>query len=35
LTPMRYYAHEAKPYALMVGCVSVAIIAWQRSADSP
>jgi hypothetical protein len=35
LTPMRYYAHEASPYALMIGCVSVAIVAWQRSADSP
>ena len=31
LTP---YSYEARPYALMVGCISVAILAWQRIDDS-
>jgi hypothetical protein len=31
LTP---YADEARPYALMVGCISLAILAWQRIDDS-
>ena len=29
-TPLAAYAFEARPYALMVGCVSAAILAWQR-----
>lgn len=31
LTP---YSYEARPYSLMVGCISVAILAWQRIVDS-
>lgn len=33
-TPMINYAHEARPYALMVGTVAIAIVAWQRVAKS-
>jgi len=33
-TPLASYAYEARPYALMVGCISVAILAWQRTDDS-
>jgi hypothetical protein len=30
-TPLAtYYASEARPYALMIGCVTGAIVAWQR-----
>lgn len=29
-----YYATEARPYALVAGCFSVAILAWQRIDDS-
>ena len=31
LTP---YAYEARPYALMVGCIALAILAWQRVNNS-
>jgi hypothetical protein len=33
-TPLATYASEARPYALMVGFVSIAILAWQRIDDS-
>ena len=33
-TQLAYYAVEARPYALMVGLVSVAILAWQRIDES-
>jgi hypothetical protein len=33
-TPLASYAFEARPYALMVGCISGAILAWQRIDDS-
>jgi hypothetical protein len=33
-TPLAAYAYEARPYALMIGCVSGAILAWQRIDDS-
>jgi hypothetical protein len=33
-TPLAEYAYEARPYALMIGCVSCAILAWQRIEDS-
>jgi hypothetical protein len=33
-TPLAAYAYEARPYALMVGCISGAILAWQRIDDS-
>ena len=32
-TPLGEYAYEARPYALMIGCVSAAMVFWQR-ADS-
>jgi hypothetical protein len=31
LTP---YSYEARPYALMVGCIAAAVLAWQRVEDS-
>jgi hypothetical protein len=33
-TPLVAYAVEARPYALMIGFVSVAIVAWQRIDES-
>ena len=33
-TPLAAYAYEARPYALMVGCISGAILAWQRIDDA-
>jgi len=33
-TPLAAYAYEARPYALMVGCISCAILAWQRIGGS-
>ena len=33
-TPLASYAFEARPYALMLGCISGAILAWQRIDDS-
>jgi Dolichyl-phosphate-mannose-protein mannosyltransferase len=33
-TDLTSYSYEARPYALMVGCISVAILAWQRIDDS-
>ncbi len=33
-TPMVAYAYEARPYALMVCCISAAICAWQRMDDA-
>lgn len=33
-TPLVAYAIEARPYELMIGFVSVAILAWQRADDS-
>jgi hypothetical protein len=33
-TQLAVYASEARPYALMVGCISGAIFAWQRIDDS-
>jgi hypothetical protein len=33
-TPLIYYAAEARPYALMVCCISVAAAAWQRIDES-
>ena len=33
-TPLADYAYEARPYALMLGCISVAILAWQRIDES-
>jgi Dolichyl-phosphate-mannose-protein mannosyltransferase len=33
-TPLVSYAVEARPYALVAGFVSVAILAWQRTDDS-
>ena len=33
-SPLATYAFEARPYALMVACVSLAILAWQRIDDS-
>jgi hypothetical protein len=32
-TPLGEYAYEARPYALMIGCISAALLFWQR-ADS-
>jgi hypothetical protein len=33
-TPLAAYAYEARPYALVLGCISSAILAWQRIDDS-
>jgi hypothetical protein len=33
-TELSTYASEARPYALMVACISAAILAWQRIDDS-
>ena len=33
-TSLADYAFQARPYALMVGCISYAILAWQRIDDS-
>lgn len=33
-TPLAEYAYEARPYSLMVACVSCAILFWQRIEDS-
>jgi hypothetical protein len=33
-TPLASYAFEARPYALMLGCISGAVVAWQRIDDS-
>ena len=33
-TPLAAYAYEARPYALVLGCISGAILAWQRIDDS-
>lgn len=33
-SPLATYAFEARPYALMVACISLAILAWQRIDDS-
>jgi hypothetical protein len=33
-TQLAAYAYEARPYGLMLGCVSCAILAWQRIDDS-
>ncbi len=33
-TPLAVYAYEARPYSLMIACVSCAILAWQRIDDS-
>jgi hypothetical protein len=33
-TPLATYAYEARPYALMLACMSCAILAWQRLDDS-
>jgi hypothetical protein len=33
-TPVAAYAYEARPYALLLGCISGAILAWQRIDDS-
>jgi hypothetical protein len=33
-TPLASFAYEARPYALMLGCISVATLAWQRADDS-
>lgn len=30
LTPFRDYAIEARPYAMMVGCLAMAAVVWQR-----
>jgi hypothetical protein len=29
-TPLAEYAYEARPYSLMIACISCAILAWQR-----
>src|ERR1035437_2037628 len=33
-TPLASYAFEARPYAHMLGCISGAVVAWQRIDDS-
>ena len=33
-TELAVYSYEARPYALMIGCISAAILAWQRIDDS-
>lgn len=33
-TPLVTYGSEARPYALMIGCVAAAMFAWQRIGDS-
>jgi hypothetical protein len=33
-TPLASFAYEARPYALMLGCISAAMLAWQRTDDS-
>jgi hypothetical protein len=33
-TPLAVYAYEARPYSLMIACISCAILAWQRIEDS-
>jgi len=33
-TPLAQFACEARPRALMIGCVSCAVLAWQRIEDS-
>jgi hypothetical protein len=33
-TPVADFAYLARPYALMIGCISAAILAWQRIEDS-
>jgi 4-amino-4-deoxy-L-arabinose transferase-like glycosyltransferase len=33
-TPLAGYGYEARPYALVLGCISGAILAWQRIDDS-
>jgi hypothetical protein len=33
-TQLADYAYEARPYALVIGCISGAILAWQRIDDS-
>jgi len=33
LSPFREYAIEARPYALVVGCVAIAAFAWQRAEE--
>jgi len=33
-TPLASYAYEARPYAMLLGCISCAILAWQRIDDS-
>jgi hypothetical protein len=33
-TPLADYAYEARPYSLMIACISCAILAWQRIEDS-
>ncbi|MGD0519845.1 MAG: glycosyltransferase family 39 protein [Terracidiphilus sp.] len=33
-TPLAAYAYEARPYSLMIACISCAILAWQRIEDS-
>jgi hypothetical protein len=33
-TPLAKFAYEARPYAPVVGCISAAILAWQRINDS-
>src|SRR5262245_6832547 len=34
VTPLGEYATEARPYALMIGCLSVAMLCWQRADDA-
>jgi len=34
VTPLGEYATEARPYALMIGCLAVAMLCWQRADDA-
>ncbi len=34
VTPLREYAYEARPYALMIACLAAAMLFWQRLEDS-
>ena len=33
VTPVAAYAYEARPYGVLLACVSVAVVGWQRAGD--
>ncbi len=35
LTGAFYYAYEARPFAIILGCCGLALVCWQRALDAP